>query len=91
MPLIYGTEQLSGKFPINIHNLDPIKQWSKHYENYKYLEFIHNNTNDWQEKRQANFEMQIATKKMDFWYNKATSLAISESKKIIDRKWSIKP
>lgn len=91
MGIIYETEQIyTGPF-INVHKLDPVKQWSKHYGNYLYLKFIHDNTKDGREKRQANQEMQIAQKKMDYWYkmNHAVLSEILQAKAEIDKQWEM--
>lgn len=90
MALIYETEQIYTGPPINIHNLDPVKQWRKHYWNWKYLSFIHNNTKDWKEKRDAHKELAIAQRKMDRWYN-MSKLVLKElemAKTEVDKEWS---
>jgi hypothetical protein len=38
----------------------------RHYANYLYLSFIFNNTDDWREKQQANKELTICQRKMDY-------------------------
>lgn len=91
MAIIYQTEQpYTGPF-INVHAMDPVKQWAKHYSNHKYLKFIHDNTKDGFEKRQANKELQIAQKKMDYWYKMAKFQIdeVTKVKKEIDDKWSV--
>lgn len=89
MAIIYETEQIYTGPPINVHNLDPVKQWKKHYGNYKYLKFIHDSTNDWREKRQANKELQIAQKKMDRWYNMSKTIVadIELARAEVDKQW----
>ena len=92
MGIIYQTEQIyTGPF-INVHNLDPVKQWSKHYGNYLYLKFIYDNTKNWAEKRDANKEMGIAQKKMDYWYkmDKTKVAELATAKKELDVQWNIK-
>lgn len=90
MALVYDTEQIYTGPPINIHNLDPVKQWKKHYGNYKYLKFIFDNTKSGLEKRQANQEMQIATRKMNRWegMSKAYPEELGRARKEIDDQWS---
>lgn len=92
MGIIYQTEQIySGPF-INVHNMDPVKQWAKHYGNYLYLKFLFDNTKDWKEKRDANKEMQIAQKKMDYWYKMAKTIPteLAKAKKELDQQWNVK-
>lgn len=92
MGIIYQTEQIyTGPF-INVHNMDPVKQWSKHYGNYLYLKFIYDNTKNGLEKVQANGEMKIATKKMDYWYkmDKTRIKDLEEAKKELDKIWATK-
>ena len=90
MAIVYETEQIYTGPPINIHNLDPVKQWRKHYENYKYLKFIHDNTKDWREKHQANKELQIAQRKMDRWYNMSKTVLseIELARHEVDQVWA---
>lgn len=89
MSIIYETEQIyTGPF-IPPTKLDPVKQWSKHYENYKYLKFLFDNSKDWKERREANKELQIAQKKMSRWTNMSHTITadIEKAKKEIDSKW----
>lgn len=89
MAIIYSTEQPFTGF-VNVHKLNPVKQWTKHYGNFKFLSHVHNNTNDWREKRQANLEISIAQKKLDYWYKLASQFSISEltlAKQEIDKQW----
>lgn len=92
MAIIYDTEQIYTGPPINIHNLDPVKQWRKHYENYKYLKFLFDNTKDWKERRDADRELKIAQKKMDRWYNmsKTVLTELEIAKQEVDKIWNSK-
>lgn len=59
------------KMPPNlaaIHRLDPTAVYLKHYENMQFLMFVasHPNT-DWHEKRQAEKEITICQRKLDYW------------------------
>lgn len=79
-------------FFINPYKMDPVKQFAKHYENYKYLKFIFDNTKDGNERRQSNKELQIAQKKMDYWMKMPDSILseIERVRKEIDEKWNSK-
>jgi hypothetical protein len=77
-------------FFINPYKMDPVKQFAKHYENYRYIKFIFDSTNSGQERRQANKEIQIALKKMSYWENMpaAVRTEIEKVKKEIDKRWN---
>lgn len=80
-------------FFINPHKMDPVKAYMKHYENWKYLKFIHDNTKNGMEKRQANKEIITATKKMDYWFgmfkgNTDLVKELEELKKETDKLWT---
>lgn len=82
--LIYGeTEPSSG--PIRV---DPTRAYLRHYENYMFLSFIAQKSDDPQERGQARRELDICERKMKFHertYNKQEALrGIQE----IKRKWS---
>lgn len=69
MAIIYETEQIrTGFCGFNPHKVNGVKSYLNHYQNYKYLKFVHDNTKDGYERRQANQEIQIAQHKMDYWY-----------------------
>lgn len=74
---------------INPAKLDPVKQYVKHYENWKYLQFIHDNTRDGAEKRQANLEMGKATAKMDRWFKMShmDRARLETEKRKVDVQW----
>ena len=75
----------------NPHKLNPVKQYMKHYENFKYLRFIHDNTKDGYERRQANKEVQVADKKMQYWYKMMTfehMKDLEEQKQNVDKQWN---
>ena len=55
---------------INLSNLNPTTMYLKHLDNYFYLKFIANNSDNFIEKQQANKELLIAQKKMNFWSKK---------------------
>lgn len=92
MGIIYETDQIRTGFSgFNPSKINPIKQYLKHYENWKYLSFIHDNTKDGKEKRQANQEIHIANKKMDYWYKLAQQFDLKEledGKKEVDKIWN---
>jgi len=66
---------------------DASKLYLTHFENLLFLEFIFKNSNNFIEKRQAEKEIEIAKRKMDYWkrhpnWNKnVVELKISELKK----------
>lgn len=90
--IIYPDTPEKPSFFINPHKLDPAKQFAKHYENYKYIKFIFDNTGDGYEKRQANKELQIALKKMAYWENMPAAVmsTIEKVRKSIDERWNQK-
>lgn len=92
MALVYDTEQIYTGPPINIHNLDPVKQWRKHYENYRYLKFIFDNTKNFAERRDANKELSICQKKLDRWYNMSKTVLtdLEITKREVDAIWDAK-
>lgn len=92
MALCYETEQIYTG-PRTFRGIpDPVKQYLKHYDKFKYLTFIHDSTKDGKEKRQANFELtKYANPKLAKWlsmipYDKLKDL--EEGKKEIDTKWT---
>lgn len=89
MAIIYETDQIFTGDPGFISQANPVTQWRRHYENYRYLQFIFENTNDWRERRDANKEMAIAQKKMDRWYSmkKTQASAIEKVRKEVDAIW----
>ena len=91
MSIVYETEQIRTGGFFNPTKMNPVKQWAKHYDNYLYLKFIHDNTKDWKEKRQANKEIQIAQTKMDYWYKLAAQVSLKDlevAKGEVDKKWN---
>lgn len=91
MAIIYPDNPERPSFFINPHKIDPIKQYIKHYDNWKFLNFVCNNTKDWQERRQANGEITTVQKKMDYWYKMIKDAGrlgeLESAKKPIDTKW----
>ena len=55
---------------LNINKLNPTTMYLKHLENYYYLQFIANNSDNFIEKQQANKELLMAEKKMKWWSNR---------------------
>lgn len=47
--------------------LDPNRQFSLHYANYKLLKWIFDTSSDFEERQQASAEMLIALSKMLYW------------------------
>lgn len=87
MGIVYN-ESLD-KFKGDLSALDPNTCYLVHFRNLMYLTFIFENSQDWIEKNQANKEIQIANKKMDFW-QKRSGFDIKEIKNEIElerRKW----
>jgi hypothetical protein len=60
------TEVNTGTYRHN-PNADANSQYAKHLENYFYLRFILMNSDDFKEKAQANKELSICQRKLDFW------------------------
>lgn len=94
MHIVYPDTPERPAFFINPHKMNPVKAWLKHYENFKYLSFIHNATRDGYEKRQANKEIQTATRKLDYWYKMIKDAGLLKElemgKAPIDTKWNSK-
>jgi hypothetical protein len=96
MALVYETEQIRTGGFFNPSKMNPVKQWLKHYANYKYLRVIHDSTKSGMEKRQANQEIQIAEKKLNYWYKltKCDSDWLKEletGRKELDQQWQQGP
>jgi hypothetical protein len=72
MHLVYDDSTVAGgashRGGFNASKLDPTPQYIKHLHNYFYLKFIFQNSDDWAEKRQAEKEIGICERKMDYWY-----------------------
>jgi hypothetical protein len=88
---VYNENQpFSGDF--DLKNADPHFFYLRHYGNLKYLQFIFDNTENRVERHQANKEIEIARKKMDWWSKKHgfDYKHIETGKKKIDREWASK-
>lgn len=94
MALAYETEQIYTG-PRVFRTPDPVKQYLKHYEKFKYLQFIHDSTKDGKEKRQANFELtKYALPKLTRWERMIGPHQLKdleEGKKEIDKIWAERP
>lgn len=54
----------------DLSRVNPNKCWETHYQNLMYLTFLSKNPKStFQEKRQAEAEIQIAQRKLTFWSN----------------------
>jgi hypothetical protein len=89
----YDTTEVAGNKnfkAVNFNTMDASAIYLKHYENYKYLEFLVKNETDRFLKNQAQKEFDIAVRKMDFWEKKPlfSLKTVIEGKKAIDLKWS---
>lgn len=91
MGLTYETEQIYTGPRAFKSAPDPIKQYIKHYEKYKFLKFVFDNTKDFLERRTANAEMtKYALPKMARWESMIPHTALKdleEAKKEIDKLW----
>ena len=68
MSIIYDeNKKPSGPSAIPYHSLPATRYWHTHFENSCYLRFIAEKSDDPAERRQANSELIIANKKMDYW------------------------
>jgi hypothetical protein len=64
----YDESVRSNSFSASFANIDPNKQWEKHYSNLVYLNFIaQNKLSTFQEKAQAEREIIIAKRKIAYW------------------------
>lgn len=50
--------------------IDPQRAYLKHYENYLFLSFVHQNSTDRIEVWQAGKELKICERKLEFWKRK---------------------
>ncbi len=67
--IIYADEEapFTGR-PIPYSQQNAVRHWSRHYANWKYLQFVKNNSlATTQERRQAEHELVICDKKMHHW------------------------
>ena len=66
-------------------DIDPVFFYLKHYENYLFLKFIANNSDKTLEKLQAQKELLICDRKIEYWRRRMSpaewKLAIEESSK----------
>lgn len=84
MGIIYDTSSKKFEGNFNPYRYEGAIQYGKHFSNLLYLDFISSNPRaTFQEKRQAEAEMEIARKKMRYWQK----IAISQGDK--DRLQSI--
>lgn len=94
MALAYDTEQIYTGPRVFRGVPDPVKQYMKHYEKYKYLKFIHDSTKNFMERRQANAEItKYAQPKMDRWFSMIPPdklKDLEEQKKAVDLIWASK-
>lgn len=69
MGIIYDTSSKKFEGNFNPYRYDGAIQYGKHFSNLLYLDFISSNPlSTFQEKRQAEAEMDIARKKMKYWH-----------------------
>jgi hypothetical protein len=50
-----------------LSRMDPTKQYCKHLDNWFFLKFVLMNSNDFNEKAQANKELTICERKLAYW------------------------
>lgn len=69
---------------------NPAFLWGKHYGNFCYLDFLARNSDRWQERQQAQLEIAIAERKMEYWRRHKLFVASEAEaiKKGHDRKWN---
>jgi cell division FtsZ-interacting protein ZapD len=65
--LMYPDNQPFDYGRFSVTKLYPTSCWKKHLDNYFYLRFLFEHSDDRSERLVANKEMQIAEKKMKYW------------------------
>lgn len=81
-----------GGSQFNPNRFNSVTMYERHYENFAYLNFVATNSSaTWQEKRQAEKEIEIAKKKMSYWSKFAEKQSRGEEIKgvteAINNKW----
>jgi len=66
MPFIIYSN-VRGKGKVDFDAADAVKYYTRHYENWLILCSIYASSQSKDERRQANSEIRIAQRKMDFW------------------------
>lgn len=67
MSFIYSDEPRSFSGNLNIAAMNPHKPYRTHLENWYYLTFIKANSKDYREIQQAEKELVICQRKLDYW------------------------
>ncbi len=82
------TEVKSGSFRYDA-NADANTIYANHLENYFYLRFILMNSDDFKEKAQANKELTICQRKLDFWkkHTNFCSAVAERDTQVVKKKW----
>lgn len=66
--MFFYDDKRTGDFnPAIARRLDPTAAYLRHYDNMLFLQFILNRSEDRTERHQANKEMTICQRKLDYW------------------------
>lgn len=82
----------AGRNPVPYDRLDATKHYLTHYENWKFLNFILQASDDRVERHQANKEIGICDRKLTYWsrHPNWSRDKAEEGKRKIDQNWSQK-
>lgn len=90
MSIIYNeNEPRNFSGGVNIYAMNPHKPFEKHLRNWFYLDFIAKNSDDFKEKGQAEKELVICQRKIDYW-KKHPNFERSEEERItnlVKKEW----
>ena len=94
MYLIYSDEKITRSAGTNFWEMDGVRHYITHYDNFLYLKFVMNNPAATRiEKAQAQKEITKASKKCDFWLlvakrqNRLSELSTKEQE--LRKKWGV--
>lgn len=91
MPHILYNDDERGPFrPELVSRLDPTAIYLHHYKNMLFLSFIATASDQWQEKRQAEKEIKICQRKLDYWYRLADIERLTRGTDKLKKQWHSK-
>lgn len=74
--------------PYVVKRMDPTKAYLRHYDNMLFLQFILNYSDDRVERHQANKEMVICQRKLDYWARSADKDAMLRGTAELKKNWT---
>jgi hypothetical protein len=90
MHILYNDDDRGPFNPATVGRIDPTSAYLRHYSNMLYLSFIAAKSQDWAEKRQAEKEIKICQRKLDYWYRLADIRRLTIGTDKLKKDWSSK-